>query len=471
MKTLDKIKQITTSNDSENAITSGSDTPTRLKTAIQQERQAQSYMKLKDLVMSKDKAKIEYCDPESKKPVFIDRGTIVTAKTDDRAAIAIMLEYANEKFGGSLKLNGTDEFKKQCAEVAAEKGMNIILHPDKYHQLMQDHKAELAASIEASNESPHQEQPMPEQQSASSIELEHGNNPLGASSSSFDELRDVPAYLRNTEDSGLTINDAVKASTQNSTKDTVEQSEQTKIYLVSHSGDENIGVLFHSKDAAMNCFEKANADAIMRMETREAAEFENIIVIAKSISVNELDAYKEGTIGEFNKPYEVIADSQKEFDSPLYVVSFEKEELSENIKSFESIIEAIEYKDQVSMQHGLNPDDAIIGKIPRGVLTVESIQNAAKDAVPVPLHELASIKDQAKSHSQQLTDDKGMNTREQLLDEYQQAHSDRGLSFERDFERGEISHLHDDAAREYLQEALQGRIERANGQEKQESEL
>ncbi|MGL4928253.1 MAG: LPD7 domain-containing protein [Plesiomonas shigelloides] len=314
MKTLDKIKQIITSNDNENAITSGKNTPTSLKTAIQQERQAQSYIKLKDLVMSKDKAKIEYCDPENKKPVFIDRGTIITAKTDDRAAIAVMLEYASEKFGGSLKLNGTDEFKKQCAEVAAEKGMNIIIHPDKYHQVMQDHKADLAASIEASNEPLHQEPRMPEQQST---QQEHDNNPLGASSSSFDELRDVPAYLRTSEDNALTINDAVKTSIHSTAKDAVEQNEKTEIY-------------------------------------------------------------------------------------------------------------------------------------------------AAKDAVPVPPHELG----------QQLPDDKGsLNTREQLLDEYQQAHSDKGLSFERDFERGEISHLPDDAAREYLQEALQGRIERANGQEKQESEL
>ena len=438
MKTLDKIKQIITSNDNENenAITSGKNTPTSLKTAIQQERQAQSYIKLKDLVMSKDKAKIEYCDPESKKPVFIDRGTIITAKTDDRAAIAVMLEYASEKFGGSLKLNGTDEFKKQCAEVAAEKGMNIIIHPDKYHQVMQDHKADLAASIEATNEPLHQEPRMQEQQST---QQEHDS-----------------------EDNALTIKDAVKTSIHSTAKDAVEQNEKTEIYLVSDSGDENIGVVFHSKDAAISCFEKANADAIMRMETRQVAEFENVIVIAKSISVNDLDSYKDGTIGEFNQPYEVIADSQKEFNSPLYVVSFEKDELNENIRPFESLIEAIEYKDQVSMQHGLNPDNAVIGTIPRGVLTVESIQNAAKDAVPVPPHELG----------QQLPDDKGsLNTREQLLDEYQQAHSDKGLSFERDFERGEISHLPDDAAREYLQEALQGRIERANGQEKQESEL
>jgi hypothetical protein len=172
--------------------------------------------------------------------VFVDKGYRVISKTDDKAAIAVMLEYASEKYGGSLKLNGTEEFKKQCAEVAAEKGMNIIIHPDKYHQMMMDRKAELAASIErgpqqtpaayhqssepekeevvvvaqpsvaveenmvveqggainesATNASLDADQDENNQESSDAFEGER--NPLGASPSRFDEVRDVPAYMR-----------------------------------------------------------------------------------------------------------------------------------------------------------------------------------------------------------------------------------------------------------------------------------
>jgi hypothetical protein len=63
------------------------------------------------------------------------------------------------------------------------------------------------------------------------------------------------------------------------------------------------------------------------------------------------------------------------------------------------------------------------------------------------------------------------NTREELLNEFQQAHADRGLPFERDFERDEINFYSEPVAREYLQNALDGRTERANGQEKPEQEM
>jgi chromosome segregation ATPase len=51
-------------------------------------------------------------------------------------------------------------------------------------------------------------------------------------------------------------------------------------------------------------------------------------------------------------------------------------------------------------------------------------------------------------------------TQEGLLDEYQQAHAERNLYFNRKHEQKEISGLPIDKAREYLQEGLEGRIER-----------
>lgn len=53
-----------------------------------------------------------------------------------------------------------------------------------------------------------------------------------------------------------------------------------------------------------------------------------------------------------------------------------------------------------------------------------------------------------------------------LLDEYQQAHTERDLYFNRKHEQKEISGLPIDKAREYLQEGLEGRIERQQARER-----
>ncbi|MGL4928250.1 MAG: relaxase/mobilization nuclease domain-containing protein [Plesiomonas shigelloides] len=104
-------------------------------------------------------------------------------------------------------------------------------------------------------------------------------------------------------------------------------------------------------------------------------------------------------------------------------------------------------------------------------------QEVVKDTTLVPGHEhevavVAYVEGELRALQQEIkTIDDRCDAREVLLDEFEREHAERGLLFVRDFERGEISHLPDDAAREYLQEALQGRIERANGQERQEYEL
>ena len=53
-----------------------------------------------------------------------------------------------------------------------------------------------------------------------------------------------------------------------------------------------------------------------------------------------------------------------------------------------------------------------------------------------------------------------------LLDEYQQAHAERNLYFNRTHEQKEISDLPIDKAREYLQDGLEGRIERQQARER-----
>ncbi|EKF0803860.1 hypothetical protein OX317_004425 [Salmonella enterica] len=116
---------------------------------LQIQQRVDEYVKreLTDLVPHKVSPKeVRYLDPKSTQTVFIDKGEHIRISgevTQDKTE-AMML-YAKEKYGGVLKLNGSEEFKVACAMAAAEKAMNIILKPDQYHEMMQTRIAELQA--------------------------------------------------------------------------------------------------------------------------------------------------------------------------------------------------------------------------------------------------------------------------------------------------------------------------------------
>ena len=547
MKALDKIKQLVAGDD-ENSISSAKDSQLGLKDAIQQERQAQSYIKLKDLVMERKDSKIEYRDPESKKAVFIDRGQHVIAKTDDKAAIAVMLEYAKEKYGGSLKLNGTEEFKKQCAEVAAEKGMNIIIHPDKYHQMMMDRKAEMAASIEAG---PQQESAVaqsgslsetrtlmeivakqnkdtqlgmnaesaiagmesgklamaesviaslndmqkhpaladqvakatneldnikgqqlagnepaqidPEKESnvadsgqpAPSDAFEGERNPLGASPSRFDEVRDIPAYMRNPVEKAAEQESAVAESGSLSETRTLME------IVAKQNKDTQLGMNAESAIADMENGKVAMAESVITslndMQKHPALADQ----VAKA--TNELDSFKSQQQGQQlpdDKDTQVAAPQTRQ----EYTDAFER-----LARQYEAVIKespALEV-DELAHRHELLNGE-------RETLTTQYLDAARGDPYENAHEKVERLDlDLCQVIEWKIIDKEKMddNTREELLNEFQQAHADRGLPFERDFERDEINFYSEPVAREYLQDALDGRTERANGQEKPEQEM
>ncbi|HFT6957205.1 TPA: LPD7 domain-containing protein [Proteus mirabilis] len=101
------------------------------------EEQVQNGKKLTDLVAHKKDKEVEYLDQKTKQVVFKDTGSHIEAKnTISKNEAAMMLEYAQKKYGGSLRLSGSEAFKETLALAAAEKGMNIILTPEKYHEMM-----------------------------------------------------------------------------------------------------------------------------------------------------------------------------------------------------------------------------------------------------------------------------------------------------------------------------------------------
>ncbi|EGZ1952423.1 relaxase, partial [Escherichia coli] len=116
MKAIDKLKNYL-NKENENSI-SGAEIELSLEKAVQAQKRLQELQqtntRLKDLVMDKQETKIVYRDQKTESPVFTDKGDFVVAgKNPSKEEIGIMLEYSKEKFGGVLKLTGSEEFKKE----------------------------------------------------------------------------------------------------------------------------------------------------------------------------------------------------------------------------------------------------------------------------------------------------------------------------------------------------------------------
>lgn len=123
------------------------DTDFSVTKSVSQKKQFNQYqddvkdgLKLTDLVANKKDKEIQYLNQKTKEIVFKDTGKCLEAKAViSKQEAAMMLEYAEKKYGGALRLSGSEAFKETLAQVAAEKGMKIILTPDKYHDMMIKH--------------------------------------------------------------------------------------------------------------------------------------------------------------------------------------------------------------------------------------------------------------------------------------------------------------------------------------------
>ncbi|HGJ5877286.1 MAG TPA: LPD7 domain-containing protein [Arsenophonus sp.] len=95
--------------------------------ALQFEEDFNKRLKLADLVASKQEKQVNYLDKKTHAIVFSDKGShIEFSGNSSKEQAAMVLEYAKNKFGGKLRLTGSEQFKQTCAIVAAEKNLNII---------------------------------------------------------------------------------------------------------------------------------------------------------------------------------------------------------------------------------------------------------------------------------------------------------------------------------------------------------
>lgn len=133
------------------------------------EEQVLNGKKLTDLVAHKKDKEVQYLDQKTKQIVFKDTGSHIEAKsTVSKNEAAMMLEYAQKKYGGALRLSGSEAFKETLALAAAEKGMNIILTPEKYHEMM-------IKEVERLKEAPQQQKTNELKASESNIIQENSN--------------------------------------------------------------------------------------------------------------------------------------------------------------------------------------------------------------------------------------------------------------------------------------------------------
>ncbi|HGW0835765.1 TPA: relaxase, partial [Escherichia coli] len=108
--------------------------------------------------------------------------------------------------------------------------------------------------------------------------------------------------------------------------------------------------------------------------------FDTVVLMSKTVSTDELSSYPEGALVTFDRPFEIIANSYEEYRTPVYAVSFSKDEFSEDIKTFESLHDASEYKNKMLQEHGLNQDDILITPVTREEIAFKGIKDAVNDA-------------------------------------------------------------------------------------------
>ncbi|ELO5683072.1 relaxase [Salmonella enterica] len=414
MKALDKLKNYI-NREEENGIMAN-EPEVSLEKAVESQRKIEEVRRnnarLKDLVMDKREGKIIYRDQETESPVFTDKGDfVVSGKNPTKEEIGVMLDYSKEKFGGVLKLTGSNEFKEQCALVAAEKGMNVILRPEKYQTLMLETKAELESG-RVEKETQPQNDLSNESANDKDLTIEKGilekdkSHDVPMEKDNVDKVYDIGVINRATELNSFMIKDGASGDFG---------------YLKGFDRNENVTyeVLGHAPDDNEDVFTVAHFD-----NENDAKEFCNII--------NDLGVDK--TLSLIN------SQSEKQ-----YIVTFTKDELNANIRGFNSVEDALEYKNKVSMLHEINKKDAIIYSVSNSIVVTKGIQNVLDDAVPVPRHEL----ERAQGRDVNEQDGKIL----EAIDQYQDKFVAEGLDFDRASVEAEL--LHHDLTRDVAEDRLE----------------
>jgi hypothetical protein len=88
---------------------------------------------------------VHYVDKQSDKTMFVDTGKSIAMRKNGMTvdSVAVALQLAKEKFGSSLTIKGSTEFKNQVIEAVAVNGMDIHFTDKEMNKQLEQRKAEL----------------------------------------------------------------------------------------------------------------------------------------------------------------------------------------------------------------------------------------------------------------------------------------------------------------------------------------
>lgn len=101
----------------------------------------------KDLYTRKAKfsQNVHYLDKQTDKTLFVDTGTTISMRRTGitESGVSVALQLAKERFGSTLTINGTAEFKKLVIEAVAKNGLDVHFTDKAMNQSLADRRAEL----------------------------------------------------------------------------------------------------------------------------------------------------------------------------------------------------------------------------------------------------------------------------------------------------------------------------------------
>ncbi|RML68465.1 Relaxase [Pseudomonas savastanoi pv. savastanoi] len=101
----------------------------------------------KDLYTRKAKfsQNVHYLDKQTDKTLFVDTGKTISMRRTGitESGVSVALQLARERFGSTLTITGTAEFKKLVIEAVAKNGLDVHFTDKAMNQSLADRRAEL----------------------------------------------------------------------------------------------------------------------------------------------------------------------------------------------------------------------------------------------------------------------------------------------------------------------------------------
>ncbi|MCY1264134.1 Large polyvalent protein-associated domain 7 [compost metagenome] len=93
---------------------------------------------------------VHYLDKGTDKTVFVDTGKAIALRKHgmSEGGVSVALDLARERFGSTLTIKGSDEFKRTIVDVAAKRGLDLHFTDPQMNQRLAERKAELAIEQE-----------------------------------------------------------------------------------------------------------------------------------------------------------------------------------------------------------------------------------------------------------------------------------------------------------------------------------